>query len=103
MQDENVKVTSTLVDHPLVTPAFAYRFDGPDRSIVISGDTARSDNLAKFARGADVLVHGARRDGSVRDTVIYSVLAQEWPDVRRHLELKLTRAAGPAFADADVR
>ena len=47
--------------------------------------------------------HGARRDGSVRDTVIYSVLAQEWPDVRRHLELKLTRAAGPAFADADVR
>ncbi len=45
--------------------------------------------------------HGARRDGSVRDTVIYSVLAQEWPDVRRHLELKLTRAAG--FADTDVR
>ena len=47
--------------------------------------------------------HGARRDGSVRDTVIYSVLAQEWPDVRRHLELKLTRAAGSAFADADRR
>jgi RimJ/RimL family protein N-acetyltransferase len=47
--------------------------------------------------------HGARRDGSVRDTVIYSVLAQEWPDVRRHLELKLTRAAGSAFADADGR
>jgi RimJ/RimL family protein N-acetyltransferase len=43
--------------------------------------------------------HGARRDGSVRDTVIYSVLAQEWPDVRRHLELKLTRAAGSPFAD----
>ncbi len=35
--------------------------------------------------------HGARRDGSVRDTVMYSVLAQEWPDVRRHLELKLQR------------
>lgn len=59
MQDENVRVTSTLVDHPLVTPAFAYRFDGPDRSIVISGDTARSDNLVKLARGADVLVHEA--------------------------------------------
>ena len=59
MQDDNVKVTSTLVDHPLVTPAFAYRFDGPDRSIVISGDTARSDNLVKLARGADVLVHEA--------------------------------------------
>jgi ribonuclease BN (tRNA processing enzyme) len=59
LQDENVKVTSTLVDHPLVAPAFAYRFDGPDRSVVISGDTARSDNLVKLARGADVLVHEA--------------------------------------------
>jgi ribonuclease BN (tRNA processing enzyme) len=59
MEDENVKVTSALVDHPLVTPAFAYRFDGPDRSIVISGDTARSDNLVRLARGADVLVHEA--------------------------------------------
>jgi ribonuclease BN (tRNA processing enzyme) len=59
MQDDFVKVTSTLVDHPLVTPAFAYRFDGPDRSIVISGDTARSDTLVKLARGADVLVHEA--------------------------------------------
>jgi ribonuclease BN (tRNA processing enzyme) len=59
MQDDNVKVTSTLVDHPLVKPAFAYRFDGPDRSIVISGDTARSDNLVTLARGADVLVHEA--------------------------------------------
>ena len=47
--------------------------------------------------------YGARRDGSVRDTVIYSVLAQEWPDVRRHLELKLRRTAGSAFADAEVR
>jgi RimJ/RimL family protein N-acetyltransferase len=38
--------------------------------------------------------HGARRDGSVRDTVIYSVLAHEWADVRRHLDLKLNRTAG---------
>ena len=30
-----------------------------DRSIVISGDTAPSDNLVKLARGADVLVHSA--------------------------------------------
>jgi RimJ/RimL family protein N-acetyltransferase len=35
--------------------------------------------------------HAARRDGSVRDTVIYSILAAEWPDVRRHLELRLRR------------
>jgi RimJ/RimL family protein N-acetyltransferase len=35
--------------------------------------------------------HWPRRDGSVRDTVMYSVLAAEWPDVRRHLELRLSR------------
>jgi ribonuclease BN (tRNA processing enzyme) len=57
MQDEHVKVTATLVSHPPVAPAFAYRFDAADRSIVISGDTAYSDNLVNLARGADVLVH----------------------------------------------
>jgi ribonuclease BN (tRNA processing enzyme) len=40
-------------------PALAYRFDAPDRSIVISGDTARSENLIALARDSDVLVHEA--------------------------------------------
>lgn len=57
MQDANVKVTAALVEHPLVKPAFAYRFDCPDRSIVISGDTRPSENLVRLAKGADVLVH----------------------------------------------
>ncbi len=57
MQDENVKVTAALVRHPPVVPAFGYRFDAQDRSIVISGDTAPSDELIALARGADVLVH----------------------------------------------
>jgi ribonuclease BN (tRNA processing enzyme) len=55
--DEHVKVTAALVDHPPVVPSFAYRFDAADRSIVISGDTTRSDALVALARGADVLVH----------------------------------------------
>jgi RimJ/RimL family protein N-acetyltransferase len=38
--------------------------------------------------------HAARKDGTVRDSVMYSILATEWPDVRRHLELRLTRHAG---------
>lgn len=38
--------------------------------------------------------HALRRDGSVRDTVMYSVIAAEWPDVRRHLELRLAHHAG---------
>jgi len=35
--------------------------------------------------------HFARRDGSPRDSVMFSVLAHEWPDVKRHLELRLAR------------
>lgn len=35
--------------------------------------------------------HHPRRDGTVRDTVIYSILVTEWPDVKRHLELRLSR------------
>jgi N-acetyltransferase len=35
--------------------------------------------------------HQARRDGTVRDSVMYSVLASEWSDVKRHLLLRLAR------------
>jgi RimJ/RimL family protein N-acetyltransferase len=38
--------------------------------------------------------HAARRDGTVRDSVMYSILATEWPDVKRHLELRLARRRG---------
>ncbi len=57
MRDDNVTVTAALVDHPPIAPAFAYRFDCPDRSIVISGDTRPADSLIALAKGADVLVH----------------------------------------------
>jgi RimJ/RimL family protein N-acetyltransferase len=36
--------------------------------------------------------HQARRDGSARDSVMYSVLVAEWPDVKRHLLLQLNRS-----------
>jgi RimJ/RimL family protein N-acetyltransferase len=35
--------------------------------------------------------HQARRDGTVRDSYMYTVLLSEWPDVRRHLRLRLER------------
>ena len=35
--------------------------------------------------------HYARRDGTVRDSVMYSILATEWPDVKRHLALRIAR------------
>ena len=35
--------------------------------------------------------HQARRDGTARDSVMYSILVEEWPDVRRHLDARLAR------------
>ena len=58
-EDDNVRVRAVLVDHPPVVPAFGLRFDAPDRSIVISGDTKPTTRLIDLARGADVLVHDA--------------------------------------------
>jgi RimJ/RimL family protein N-acetyltransferase len=37
--------------------------------------------------------HQPRRDGTARDTFMYSILAREWSDVRRHLEFRLVRHA----------
>lgn len=56
-EDECVRVSAILVNHAPVFPAFAFRFDTADASIVFSGDTGPCDNLVKLARGADVLVH----------------------------------------------
>jgi RimJ/RimL family protein N-acetyltransferase len=39
--------------------------------------------------------HAPRRDGTVRDTVMYSMLRGEWPEVRAHLEYRLARHLHP--------
>jgi len=62
----------------LRTDAFNFR---SQRAIEALG--ARRDGVIRH--------HAQRRDGTVRDTVMYSILASEWPDVRRHLELRLQR------------
>jgi ribonuclease BN (tRNA processing enzyme) len=56
-EDDRVVVKAALVDHPPVTPAFAFRFDSAGRSVVVSGDTRYSKNLVALAKDADVLVH----------------------------------------------
>jgi RimJ/RimL family protein N-acetyltransferase len=40
--------------------------------------------------------HAPRRDGTARDTYIYSILLGEWPDVKRHLTTRLARNGGSA-------
>lgn len=56
-EDDRVRVTAIAVNHFPIYPAFAYRFDTDDGSIVISGDTGPSPNLITLAKGADVLLH----------------------------------------------
>ena len=68
-QDDNVKVSAIVVEHPPVTPALAYRFDFADRSIAFSGDTARLEAVAKLAQDADVLVHEAMYVPAVEDYI----------------------------------
>lgn len=52
-----VRVTAFLVNHRPVDPAYGYRIDFGDRSVVISGDTTYSENLVDHARGVDLLIH----------------------------------------------
>lgn len=61
-----LKVTMFRVDHDPVRPAVGYRFDYQGRSVVVSGDTRRSENLVAHARGVDVLVHEAMRSDAVQ-------------------------------------
>ncbi|PWT88054.1 MAG: MBL fold metallo-hydrolase [Blastocatellia bacterium] len=54
---DGVRVTAIVVPHGSWKEAYGYRVDTPDRSIVISGDTAPSKNLMAASQGVDVLVH----------------------------------------------
>ena len=56
-RDELVKVTAFAVKHGAWEQAFGYRFETPDRTIVISGDTGPESHIEDQCRGCDVLVH----------------------------------------------
>jgi ribonuclease Z len=57
LRQDGLTITAFAVAHAPVFPAAGYSFDYRGRSVVISGDTAPSPTLAKYARGADVLFH----------------------------------------------
>jgi ribonuclease Z len=56
-EKDGVKIIAFLVDHYPVVPAFGYRIEYGGHSVVLSGDTRYSENLIKFAKGTDLLVH----------------------------------------------
>lgn len=70
-QDERVTVTAIPVVHGSWPSAFGYRFETPDRVIVVSGDAAPSESLVEACGGCDVLVHEvyARSGWERRDPV----------------------------------
>lgn len=65
-EDGDVRVTATLVDHHPTAPAYGFRFDTPDGSIVVSGDTTVSENLIDLAHGADYFGARGHRSGLCR-------------------------------------
>ena len=56
-EKNGVKVIAFEVDHHPVVPAFGYRVEYNGHSVTLSGDTRYSENLIKFAKGTDLLIH----------------------------------------------
>lgn len=56
-EKNGVRVIAIEVDHGVVKPAFGYRIEFNGHSVVLSGDTKYSENLASFAKGTDLLIH----------------------------------------------
>jgi len=58
-EKDGLSISAFAVDHEPVHPAVGYRFDYKGRSVVISGDTAKSANLEAMSQDVDLLVHEA--------------------------------------------
>lgn len=56
-RDEGMRVVAFAVEHGAWKHAYGYRFEAPDKVIVISGDTTYSKSLIAAAKGCDILVH----------------------------------------------
>jgi ribonuclease Z len=56
-QQDGITITAFLVDHGVVKPAFGYKIESDDNTVVVSGDTTYSENLIKHAMGSRLLIH----------------------------------------------
>jgi ribonuclease Z len=57
--EDGLVIQMLVVIHDPIKPAVAYLFSYQGRTILVSGDTAKSANLQQFAQGVDILVHEA--------------------------------------------
>lgn len=58
-EDDLVRVYAAAMPHGSWEYSYAYRFEGPDRTIVISGDTGPSEAIVELCNGCDILLHEA--------------------------------------------
>lgn len=56
-EEEGVKIMAIRVDHHPIDPSYAFKIEYAGKSVVISGDTKYSEQLEKYAEGADILIH----------------------------------------------
>jgi ribonuclease Z len=56
-RDAGMRILAFAVQHGAWKHAYGYRFEAPDKTIVISGDTTYSQSLIQAAKGCDILVH----------------------------------------------
>lgn len=59
LEEDGLRVTAFVVEHPPIVPAVGFRFDYRGRSAVISGDTIYTPGLVRASQGADLLIHDA--------------------------------------------
>jgi ribonuclease BN (tRNA processing enzyme) len=102
LETDEVKITAGKGNHPPLSHAYAYRFDAHDRSIVLSGDTARCPEIASFAMGADVLLHEVMHPDGIDRLIARSPHA---PKLREALLAMhtTTKEVGKIAAEADVK
>ena len=68
-EEKGVRIIAFDVDHCPVKPALGFRIEYEGKSVVLSGDTKFSENLIRFADGADLLVHEVCAPENMRDLV----------------------------------
>jgi ribonuclease Z len=93
-RDAGMRVVAFAVEHGAMKHAYGYRFEAPDKTIAISGDTTYSKSLIAAAKGCDILVHE-----------VYSAkgLAERTPDWQRYHAAYHTAAPDVGRVAAEVR
>jgi len=76
-QDKNIRVTAIPAQHEDVVDSFSFRFDTPDRVIVLSGDTTPTQALIDHSDDCDILIHEAYSMSS------FQKVSQHWQEYRR--------------------